>query len=699
MKTYISLLLAALLMFSAGPALSQDLLPTEDDFFKILTLPVPEGIVLEVGGMALLPNGDLAVATRRGDVWVVENPYDTDMKSPKYRLYATGLHELLGLAYVNGDLIAAQRGELTRLKDTNGDGRADGYEPIYVVPVSGHYHEYTFGPIVMPDGSMFITGNVAFGDQEWWRGESRVPWRGWAMRISPDGKMEPWATGMRSPCGIGIVDGKFFYGDNQGDWMGSGFITVVERGDFMGHPAGLRWTGEPGSPLKLTTEQLYARVDGRLSPPGKPTKPENVENETPNILFEVERDIPEIKTPSVWLPHGIQGISTSQILEIGPKSSFAPFAGQLLVGDQGQSKIVRVFLEQVNGVYQGASFAFREGFQSGVLRMEWGRDGSLFVGETNRGWGSVGKDAFGLQRLVWTGKTPFEMKSVRAMADGFEIEFTEPVDSASAANPESYKVTGFIYKYHPVYGSPVINDSLLEIWAAVVSPDKRRVRLVVDGIRKGYIHELKVEGVKAVNRGLPLLHNTAYYTLNEIPNGPKLNVTRPMKQAPAPAMDHSAHRPPAPTAKTDPAPAPAPAKPTVMGKRTTKMPADWGKPDVSISLGTVPGLKYDKTFFTVKAGSKVKWTFRNVDDMPHNCVIVNPGTADAIGQAALNLGLKGEAQGYVPVSKDVLFHTRLVGPGASETIYFVAPTKPGLYTFVCTYPGHATIMRGVLQVQ
>jgi azurin len=110
-------------------------------------------------------------------------------------------------------------------------------------------------------------------------------------------------------------------------------------------------------------------------------------------------------------------------------------------------------------------------------------------------------------------------------------------------------------------------------------------------------------------------------------------------------------------------------------------------------------LKFDKTIITVKAGSKVKWTFRNVDDMPHNLVIVNPGTADAVGTAALNLGLKGESMNYVPNLKDVLYHTRLVGPGATESIYFIAPTKPGLYTYVCTYPGHYALMRGVLQVQ
>ena len=76
-----------------------------------------------------------------------------------------------------------------------------------------------------------------------------------------------------------------------------------------------------------------------------------------------------IKSPAVWLPHGIMGVSTSEIITDDTKGEFGPFAGQVFVGDQGMSKIARVFLEKINGKYQGASFEFRSGFRSGVLRM------------------------------------------------------------------------------------------------------------------------------------------------------------------------------------------------------------------------------------------------------------------------------------------------------------------------------------------
>jgi len=550
-----TLLTLAIGLGLAGQLAAQDS-PGEGDFYKIVKVPVPEGILLEVGGVTTLPNGDLAVSTRRGDVWMIENPSGP---VPNYRKFASGLHEILGLVYKNGSLYCAQRGELTKLTDRNGDGLADRYETVYAWPVSGHYHEYSFGPKIAPDGSFFVSGNVAFGDEEWWRGESRVPWRGWVMNITEEGKMTPWATGVRSPCGLGMINGELFYSDNQGDWFGSGGIWHVKKGAFMGHPAGLRWAGQPNSPVKLTTEQLYAEVGPRQNRDAnnRAIKPENIRDEKSfATLYELKKKFPETQLPSVWLPHGILGISNSEIITDDTQGRFGPFAGQLLVGDQGQSKIMRIFLEKVGDEFQGAAFDFRSGFQSGVLRMGWGKDNSLFVGETNRGWGSAGDAAAGLQRLVWTGKTPFEMRAVRAMPDGFEVEFTMPVDPKSAEDLASYAVKSFIYKYHPVYGSPPVNEVTHAVKAVKLSDDGLRARLVVDGLKQYHIHALTLDGVRSKANSWSLVHPTAYYTLNAIPTGEKL------------ALASASTKNSASAAKK-----PAAAKPTTSGKlATAKVP-------------------------------------------------------------------------------------------------------------------------------
>ena len=279
-----------------------------------------------------------------------------------------------------------------------------------------------------------------------------------------------------------------------------------------------------------------------------------------------------------------------------------------------------------------------------------------------------------------------------ALPDGFEIEFTKPVNRTVAQNPASYESNSFIYKYRHEYGSPIINSEPCTVKAALVSSDGLKVRLVMGGVRQYYIHEIKATGVTAES-GESLLHTVGYYTLNNIPEGEKAKLE----------MAHAGHTMDMGMPKTEPTKkAETSAKNTkavASAKRINTMPADWtGDPDQVLSLGTKPGLKFDTESFQVKAGSHIKLIFNNNDDMTHNLVITQPNTADEVGTAALNLGLKGSAQDYVPKSAKVLFHTGLLQPDSSETIYFVAPTQPGTYQFVCTYPGHAAVMRGTIVV-
>src|SRR5690606_2544963 len=313
--------------------------------------------------------------------------------------------------------------------------------------------------------------------------------------------------------------------ENQGDWIGSGGLWYLPKGAFTGHAAGLVWTDHPDSPLDVKQEDLFSLVDERRTrnAEGRAVKPENIIHETDfKTMADVKEHIPELQLPAVWLPHGILGISTSEPVVI-PEGHFGPFEGQVLVGDQGMSMINRIFLEKVNGEYQGAAIAFRSGFRSGVHRMAWAEDGSLFVGEPNRGWGSAGDANEGLQRLVYdVEEMPFEMKAVRAMADGFEIEFTLPVDAKSAEDLASYTLETHTYKYNSVYGSPPVNQETPKIKGVKLSDDGMRVRIVTDGLKKHYVHTLRLDGVRSKDRFYSLVHPTAYYTLHNIPSGDKL---------------------------------------------------------------------------------------------------------------------------------------------------------------------------------
>ncbi|AUD05145.1 plastocyanin/azurin family copper-binding protein [Spirosoma pollinicola] len=643
---------------------------TEEDYYRIVTLPIPESIKLEVGGLAPLPDGRMAVCTRRGEVWIISNPYMQGSRIPTYKKFASGLHEPLGLMWhPKGYLLCTQRGEVTKLIDNDGDDVADEYRSFYKWPISGNYHEYSYGPVLLPDGDMIITLNLSWIGY----GASLSKWRGWMLKLTENGEMTPWATGLRSPAGFGVLrDGSIFYTENQGDWVGSGRMTNLTKGAFAGNPAGLRWSGEPGSPLSLKPQDVPST--------GKP-------------MFEVAKTVKELKVPAVWFPHTLMGISTSDFKEDTTNGAFGPFAGQLFVGDQGHSKIMRVALEKVNGEWQGACFPFREGFQSGIIRTVWGQDGSLFVGMTSRGWAATGKDPYGIQRLVWTGKTPFEMKTITSKPDGFDVTFTTPVDRKTAENPESYSLNSFTYKYHKTYGSPIENTRPVPIRGIVVAPDGLSARIVADTVlREGYIHEVKAEGVRSAS-GVPLLHSVGYYTLNAIAPGEKLTLP-----ARAVAMAKHDHAEMMATEKKAAATTSRNVK-SVNAKRTVAMPADWTNgPDQTLTIGTKPGLKFDTDRLEVKAGSRIKLVFNNNDDMLHNFVITKPGAANAVGDAALRLNLNGPKMNYVPATPNVLYHTNILQPESSESIYFLAPTEPGDYQFVCSFPGHSSLMQGTLKV-
>jgi azurin len=641
----------------------------EAEYYPLRTLPIPHNIELEVGGMATIPDGRLAVSTRRGEIWMVENPYSA---TPFYRLFASGMHEVLGLNFHKGSLYAVQRGELTKLTDQNGDGSADHYQNIANWELEGNYHEYSYGPVFDSQDNMYLTFNVAWVGF----GEAKLSkWRGWMVKVSPDGTLSPVASGLRSPAGIMMNSaGDIFYTENQGDWVGSGRITHLEKGDFAGHASSLVWSNEPGSPMTTQIADV----------------PDNSEP-----MYKAAEKVKNLKLPAVWYPHTLMGISTADMIEDVNGNMGPFFKGQYFVSDQGHSKVMRMMLEKINGQYQGICFPFREGWQSGLLRLSWGNDGSMFGGMTSRGWGSTGKDLFGLQRMLWSGETPFEMAEVHAMSDGFEITFTKPVDVSTAVQAANYDINSFNYQYHHFYGSPVIENKSHAIKAILISDDHTKVRLVLDEARRFYIHEIKPKGVKTANGEL-LLHDVGYYTLNNIPAGMTADLSKNKMAvvAPPPAESHQHAVPMETTAEQ------ATKKNSKnSNKHLTTMPSDWAAPDKTLVIGTVPGMKYDVTELEVKAGTKVKLTFNNLDDdMTHNLVIVEPGTADEVGLAAFSLGVKASQMSYVPNNNKVLFHTTLLQPESSQTIYFVAPSKAGEYSFVCTYPGHHTLMRGILKV-
>lgn len=464
----------------------------EDAYYKLHTFTLPEGEVLEGGGLEMLPGNKVALGTRRGEIWIVENAFTDNPKDAKFTRFAHGMHEILGLAYKDGWLYVTQRGDVTRVKDSKGKGRADTFELVTDGwEINGDYHEYAFGSRFDKQGNIWITLCLTGSFN------SNSKFRGWAGKVTPEGKFVPTTSGVRSPGGVGFnADGEVFYTDNQGPWNGACGLKHLTVGGFVGHPDSFKWYKEP--------EAKYLGL-----PPLVPKSGSRIHIEA--------KKIPQFVPTPVIFPYGKMGQSAAGIDCDLSGGKFGPFEKQLFVGDQTHSTIMRVSLEKAaNGRYQGACYPFRQGMSCGIVPVCFAPDGSLVAGGTSRGWGSRGGKPFSLERLVWTGKVPFEIKEMKAEPDGFTLHFTKPVDPATAGNVESYKMETFTYIYQAAYGSPEVDKTTPTVNKAVVKADGKSVRLYLSKVEEGHIHHLTAAGVRSTDEE-PLLHNVAYYTLNYIP--------------------------------------------------------------------------------------------------------------------------------------------------------------------------------------
>lgn len=469
---------------------------TEANHYRIETIPTLPDQVLEVGGLAFRADGKLLACTRRGEVWLLHNPGMKEGEQPRWTRFASGLHEALGLHVSGKDIYVLQRPELTKLIDRDGDDVVDEYQTVCDKwGISGDYHEFAFGPARDKQGNFYITLNVGFGGGH----QAKCPWRGWCLKITPKGEMIPFATGLRSPNGINISpEGDLFYCDNQGEWVASNKMHHIREGDNFGHQAGLKWV--PLSPFASKLKASYS--SGMLYDGQKGTHPTG--------------GLPPHDPPSIWFPYGRMGQSASEPIWDTTGGKFGPFAGQCFVGDLTRSIVMRVVLEKVNGRYQGACLPFRSGFQCGINRLVFGQqDGTLFVGQTNRGWGSLGGKPWGLQRLVYTGVLPFEIHAMKMTKTGFDLTFTKPLDVAAANRLQGYSLQSFTYNYWPNYGSPEVDRKAEKVQSVTVAKDGKSVSMQLNSFHPGRVYELHLDGIKATD-GSSLLHNEAYYTVNEV---------------------------------------------------------------------------------------------------------------------------------------------------------------------------------------
>lgn len=462
----------------------------ERRYYEVISVPIPDGLVLEAGAFAQMPDGRVAVGTRHGDIVLVSG-VDEEKPEPTYETFATGLDEIFGLEPIDGGLLVTQSCELTRVTDSDGDGRADRFDAVSAEWGYEHYHEYAFG--TGPDANGDV--HVALGLSSSYY--SRALFRGWVLKIEPDGTTTPIASGLRSPGGIGRdANDQLFYMESQGPWNSSCSLKAITEGSFHGHPVSFNW-------------YPYAPNLGEA-----PTKPES----GGRIVTERER-VPELTPYAVVFPYIRMGRSIMGFDLDTTGGSFGPFEDQLFLGDFSLSVVLRATTEEVNGVWQGACYPFREGLSTGLLDVSFTKDGKLLCGGTNRGWPVRGIEPFALERIAWTGVTPFEIERISITHDGFDVRFTLPIDPETAA-AANWKMGTFTHIYHGAYGGPEVDRTVPEVRSVEVAPDGLSARIVLDQLLRGHVHEFDLAALRSAD-GEPLLHRDAYYTVNEIPAAPQ----------------------------------------------------------------------------------------------------------------------------------------------------------------------------------
>ncbi len=463
--------------------------------YRVEDIRLPEGLTGETGAIEFLPDGRLVACFLRGEVMIY------DPKNEDWQVFASGLHEPLGLLVLSEkQMLVMQRPELTRLVDTDEDGKADLFETVTdAFGMTGNYHEWNYGPVRDGKGNLYIGLNTAseYGivmpevrgklDTTLVPGKplqkfAAVPYRGWIMQLEPDGSIHPFASGFRSPNGLLIDDRhRLFATDNQGDWVGTSVLYQVQQGHFYGHPASLLWEEgwDRGDPSKLPVKEL----DGMRT------------------------------LGSVLFPHGIMAASPTQPVIDRTSGKFGPFTGQLLIGEMNQERILRVMLEEIDGQLQGACMPFLDGqgLLKGSNRLAFAPDGSLWVGHAQHGFAGD----LGIQRIVYTGRLPMDIHGMHLQRDGFNLAFTQPVHDTVILEPTRFRLRHYYYEYHLKYGSDQFDVKEVPVTRVEISQDRMTMILKLPEIKAGYIYELTLPDLIS-DTGTRLENKLICYTVNKL---------------------------------------------------------------------------------------------------------------------------------------------------------------------------------------
>jgi putative heme-binding domain-containing protein len=577
-----------------------------------------------IGDHDFLPDGSALLCTMHGDVWRVSG-LDADLKNVRWRRFASGLHQPLGMVVHDGNVYVLGRDQITRLKDLNNDGEADFYECVSNAMITSPAgHDFTCGLLRDKSGKFY----TASGKQG-------------LIRISADGKkVDVLATGFRNPDGLGLCnDGAITVPCSEGEWTPSSMICLVN-------------------------------MEAVCSP----------QNPPPHFGYLGPQNGQPPSLPLVYLPRGLDNSSGGQVTV--PDDRWGPLQGQLVHLSFGQGSHYLVLRDEVAGQPQGAVVPLVGEFRSGAHRGKFSpRDGQLYVSGM-AGWGSYTPDDGCFQRVRYTGEPVQLPRSFHIHENGILVSFTQPIDPKQAAQLQNQFAEAWNYRYGPGYGSSemapshpnVVGHEALDI-AGVHIVDRDTIFVELPDLQP--VNQLHF--VLQVDAGKPQeLFITAHKLDKPFTSFPGYQKSEKIIAAHPQAVDLAS-----------------------LGKR---MANPWGEKrpfKTKLEIAAGKNLTFSTRTLRVKAGEKIKLSFSNPDVVPHNWVLVKPGTLAKVGDLANKLIADPEAvmRHYVPKSPDVLAYTDIVSPQDEFSIFIEAPQEKGRYPYLCTFPGHWMVMNGELIVE
>nr|WP_295931763.1 DUF6797 domain-containing protein [uncultured Dyadobacter sp.] len=416
-----------------------------------LTLPLhnPWKRNVRVADVGFFKDGRAAVVTFEGDVWLIEG-VDRNLRSLKWRRFASGLHEPMSIEIVKDEIYVFDRNGIVHLRDLNNDNVADYYENFSnVMPQSAESREWAGDLVTAPDGSFYIAKGGSLSNGPGMTAATGKGFRagsdqnGTILKISLDGRgYEVIATGLRGPyLGIHPQKGILTASDQQGNFVPSTPIFVIHKGDYFG-------------------------VEPTLH----------------------RKDNPVVTPPLTWIPHSVDRSAISQAWITGNK--MGPLNGNLIHFSFGRPGLFRVLIDSTTSVVQGGVAAINAHYPAPTSKGAMNPvDEQLYVAGFNL-WGSSSNGISALLRLRYTGKPSYMLNHFGAGKQGIVLSFDAPLENGPATDPKNFEVKRWNYKRTEEYGSGHFKtdgstgEEALYVAASYLSPDRKKVLLLVPDMKE-----------------------------------------------------------------------------------------------------------------------------------------------------------------------------------------------------------------------